>query len=194
MPYLIGTVALAAGIALANLVLALSISGRLRTLAERLADTGGSAALPRTYPIGRPVADFAAVTTEGETITGSGLSGWTLVGAMSPTCKPCHDRLPEYLAAARAMPGGRGQALAIVVSLDEDPAPLVSRLLPVARVIVERPFGPVAEALGIAVFPTFNLIDPGGAVAFGGHAGGLAEIPGTISARTPGATPSQTAA
>jgi hypothetical protein len=105
---------------------------------------------------------------------------------MSPTCKPCHDRLPEFLAAARAMPGGRDQVLALVIALDhEDTESLTAKLLPVARVIIERPRGAVAAAMGIGVYPTYNLIDPAGAVAFSGHAEGLAEIPGAMVGRTP---------
>lgn len=103
---------------------------------------------------GDQVADFAATTVDGEPVV---LEGRTLIGFVSPTCPACAESLPGYLARAEEA-GGRERVLTVVLGAGEHAQPLVDRVAPVSRVILEPERGPVSRAFGVTGFPAFALL------------------------------------
>lgn len=178
MLFLAVTLVLVAAIALANAAFTLKLVRELRDLDDRFTKATGGAG-GRVYPVGRPVEEFSAVTVDGEPVSRDALSGWTLVGFVSPGCPPCHKRLPEFLAAARVV--GRERTLAVVAG-EESSQGLVEQLAPAARVVTAHPGDGVVEAFGVEGFPTFVLVDPAGTVALAGHAEDLVATLSTASA------------
>ncbi|MFC7643691.1 hypothetical protein ACFQX6_25155 [Streptosporangium lutulentum] len=113
----------------------------------------------------RPAA-FAATTVDAEPITEAGLAGGGLVGFFSPTCGSCEEWLPQFAAAAGALPGGPRQALAVVVAETEtEAADMVSRLRDVAMVVVEKDGGPLSTAFKISGYPAMCRLNDDGSVA-----------------------------
>jgi hypothetical protein len=163
-----GVVGVLAAITGLNLLLTLGVVRRLRELTALLSDSGGAAI---ALPVGAQVEPFSAVTVDGDVMDRASIGGPTLVAAVSPTCKPCQDRLPQLIASAAGMPGGRDRVFALVISADEqERAAMVTQLRAVARVAIEAPNGPVARALGVRGYPTFALLDLGGRVLGSGFA------------------------
>lgn len=173
MPYLITLVAVLVVATLLNLALTVGVIRRLRDHTEQLAAMPGPDGFPTGFeppassmvPVGERVADFAATTTEGETISRDGLSGRTLVAFLSPDCPGCLDQLPHLAEYAAGFPGGREQVLAVLGGTDEDVEPMRARLAPVSRIVVE-PWGagPVAAAFDMRLWPAFGLVDHDGTV------------------------------
>lgn len=173
MPYLITLVAVLVVATLLNLALTVGVIRRLRDHTEQLAAMPGPDGFPAGFeppassmvPVGQRVPDFAAMTTEGETISRDGLSGRTLVAFLSPDCPGCLDQLPHLVEYAAGFPGGREQVLAVLGGTDEDVEPMRARLAPVSRIVVE-PWGagPVAAAFDMRLWPAFGLVDHDGTV------------------------------
>ncbi|NUT32095.1 MAG: hypothetical protein HOV79_03370 [Hamadaea sp.] len=110
---------------------------------------------------GDRVGDFAATTVDGEPVV---LQGDTLIGFVSPTCPACAESLPGYLARAE-LAGGRDRVLTVVLGVGEETRPLVERVAPVSRVILEPERGPVSRAFGVTGFPAFALLSDDTVVA-----------------------------
>jgi len=96
------------------------------------------------------------------------LSGQTLVGAFTPGCGACAERLPDFLVRAEHFPGGRAHVLAVVAGEPAEAANYRDQLAGVARVVVEPASGPLATALDISGFPAFGLLDADGVVVASG--------------------------
>jgi len=152
-----------------NLLLAYGLVRRLREhsdLISRLSDavsgrsSAGSIAAPGTR-----VPPFRAVTVDSDVVDSGQLGASTLVGFFSPGCPPCEELLPQFLATARATPGGRQAVLAVVVSDDgENSAYLVEPLRDVASVVVERRGGELGAAFGVSSYPATCEVDATGTV------------------------------
>ena len=146
---------------LANLVLVVGLLRRLRrhdALMQVMID-GVANPEPIMMEAGEEIRTFSAATATGSPVGSADLRGRTLVGFLSPTCPACIDSLPLFLARAQTVPGGREQVLAVVVGHDDEIDELRERLEPVARVVVEQPSGPVADAFGVIGFPAFAVLD-----------------------------------
>jgi hypothetical protein len=105
-------------------------------------------------PVGERIGAFSAVTTEGEPLSRDTLQPGTLVGFFDPGCDACHEQLPDFVARALELAGGRRQALAVVGDGD-DTDDLVRRLRDAVRVTVEPRRGPLQQAFGVRMFPAF---------------------------------------
>lgn len=168
MTYLIMAIVLIGLLAAANLLLTFGVIRRLRehtseisSLRKQGSDIGGEVAAPA----GTAVARFDATDDEGRSVGAEILTGRRLVGFFSPNCKPCTERLPEFVHFASRRPGGREKVLAVVVDSRAESADVVGQLKPVARVVVEAEEGAVQQAFGVKGFPAFVLIDDGHVVA-----------------------------
>jgi hypothetical protein len=163
---LLAAVLLLTGLTLLNLALVFGVIRRLREHESRLSQlVNGQPAVMRVQPGSR----VPTVTTR--SVAGAELTipdgRPALLGFFSPDCDACHERLPDFLAAATGYPGS---VTAVVVSAGGDDAALVAPLSSVAgvTVVVEEPGGPAAAALGVQGFPAFAQLDADGVLRFQG--------------------------
>jgi thiol-disulfide isomerase/thioredoxin len=195
MPYLAAGLVLVTGVCLLDLLLTMGVIRRLRAHTAQLERLmlGHHSDDDRALTVGEPVGDFAVTTVDGAPVDASMLrSGSTLVGVFSPGCGPCAEQLPLFakLAAdhgpervlavivAEAFTegiagGNRGAAAGTIGDLPDEAA----RLRRLGRVVVEKPGGPVAEALSVRNYPTLYLITDG-AVGAVGHR--VADLPAAV--------------
>ncbi|HEX6872795.1 MAG TPA: TlpA disulfide reductase family protein [Micromonosporaceae bacterium] len=117
-------------------------------------------------PAGETVDEFSATAVDGTTVGRGMFASPTLVGFVSPTCGPCHERLPDFIARARASSPDR--VLAVVVTAGEETAGMLDRLSKVATVVLEPPGGQVAQAFGVLGYPAFCLVDGAGMILASG--------------------------
>ncbi|WP_329492824.1 hypothetical protein [Kitasatospora herbaricolor] len=142
-------------LSLLNLVVAIGVVRRLREHSERLANVGGPATGPSdplVAPVGGRVGSFRA-TGSGGPVTDQDLADGTLVAFFSPSCLPCQEKLPGFVAHAADRPGGDGRILAVVVGDAEESRPMLAALAPVVRTVHEELDGPVGTAFGVRAFP-----------------------------------------
>ena len=165
MPFLVAAVVLVAALAVVNLLLSFGVIRRLREHTELLARHGhgahaGAAVMTES---GGAVGRFLAVTVDDEPVSSDQLAGTTLVGFFTPSCKPCAERVPQFVEYASSHAGGRGHVLAVVAADEGEQAaaPLVAQLASVARVVREAEHGPVQDAFAVRGFPALGLIVDG---------------------------------
>ena len=150
-----------------NLLLTLVVLARLSAMRRAAFVTGGEAGAvpgplgrdPAPPPAGTEPANFAAATVDGGTVSAYGLSGVMLAGFFATDCSSCKELIPRFMDYAEAMPGGRGQVLAVIAGDPDVAAKLAVLLDTVARVVVEPHQGPVAQAFGVLDFPVVCLLD-----------------------------------
>lgn len=149
--------AVAIAVTLINLVLLLGVVRRLREHETRLASMTGGGPPVLIAPAGGRVGPFTARSVDGRPVDEHSTNA-ALIGFFSPECGSCHERLPDFRAAAGAH---TGPVLAVVVEDGGDAAPLVDALRTCATVVLEAPTGPVAEAFAVRGFPAFALVTDG---------------------------------
>lgn len=160
MTYLEAIVLTVGLLCLLNLLLTFGVIRRLRQHTEHL-NRLAPADSPPGIGVGDAVGDFETTTTTGEPLSRAALTGQTLVGFFSPGCQPCATQLPHFIDRARELPGGRAQALAVVVAGTEGGQDYVERLAPVARVVTEGVDGALQAAFQVTGFPMLYLVDDG---------------------------------
>jgi hypothetical protein len=112
---------------------------------------------PIMMTAGQRVGSFDATTVAGQPVSREGLRGNTLVGFLSPTCPACAESLPGFI--LRAMEAGQEQTLVVIAGQTVAAQPLLDKLTPVARVVVEPDHGPLARAFKVDGFPAFAMLD-----------------------------------
>ncbi|GAB3437396.1 hypothetical protein GCM10027569_92300 [Flindersiella endophytica] len=118
---------------------------------------------------GKAAGPFEVVATTGEPVSRDRLSGQTLVGAFTPHCSACKEKLPAFVDYAKAFPGGRDQVIAVVLAEEDEADTYREQLEPVARVVVEAPRANVIRAaLELVSFPAFGVLDQSGTVVSSG--------------------------
>ncbi|MFF7635881.1 hypothetical protein ACFZB9_22450 [Kitasatospora sp. NPDC008050] len=152
------TVAVAAvgALSLLNLVFALGIVRRLREHSEQLANVArpvAGAPGQAVAPVGTPVGTFHTGTA-GAALGHEDLADGTLVAFFSPTCKPCRDKLPGFVARFADRPQERDRVLAVVVGEAEACAPMLASLAAAVPAVREDQDGPVSTAFAVRAFPT----------------------------------------
>ena len=147
-----------------NLALILRLSKLVR---ERPAHNHSEAMV-----VGAPMPEVSMTTTQGSTHTEEDLrQGPVLLGFFAPGCRPCHETLPEFVAAADAVTSSDGRALAIVSAYDnEDPEPMLSQLRDHEVVMLSDPGSSLLTAFQVRAFPTVIRFESGKAVATGHEA------------------------
>jgi peroxiredoxin len=149
---------------LVNLGLLFAVVRKVRVLGERVDRMPpiGAAAL---LPVGSKAPEFTAVTTAGQSRSLADLAGSRAVlGFFSPGCEPCRAQLPEFIEFAKALPGGPGQALGVVLGQSEAADALAAELGGATAVVITPRQGPLATAFSVRGTPAFYLISPDGQI------------------------------
>jgi hypothetical protein len=143
-----------------NVALTLGVIRRLREHSTLLARAlQGSDPVPVMMTSGARVGPYLATTTTAEPVSDADLDGTTLVGFLSASCPACLESVPSFADRARALPGGKNQALAVVVGNSREATQLCDELSPVARVVHDRNGDQLVKAFGVVGFPAFALLD-----------------------------------
>jgi len=173
MAYLTAAVIIVGVLCALDLVLTLGVIRRLRDHAERLSTVAeGRDAHPEPdimTPKGATVGGFSAVTVDGDAVALELIDGPTLVGFFTPGCEPCKEQLPQFVARAAEMPGGRARVLAAVIGEGEVADEYAATLSTVARVVLEPTRGALTKAFGVDGFPAVALVDEHGVVLDSGY-------------------------
>ena len=155
MFYLAAAVTFVGALCLFDLVLSLGIIRRLReqnATLERLATgAGGETQGLTTVRVGDVVGEFAATTTAGRAVErdagSAGQRRERLVAFLSPGCGPCEEQLPALIDYAAS---NQREVLAVVAAgVAAKPETYVSRLAPVADVVIEPAEGPIGQAFKV---------------------------------------------
>ncbi|MFJ3925248.1 hypothetical protein [Streptomyces sp. NPDC090022] len=168
MSYLAAGVAAVGVLCLLNLVFALGVIRRLREHSEQLARlarldrTGSGSPDHAVLPAGAMVGSFRTEATGRGPLTEEDLADDTLVAFFSPTCKPCQEKLPGFVAGLADRPRAeRGRVLAVVVGEARACAPMLASLASVVPAVREDEDGPVATAFAVRAFPTCARVGRG---------------------------------
>jgi hypothetical protein len=164
VPYTVAAIGVVGLLCSLNLLLTLGIIRRLREHTEQLADK--SPGVDVMLPVGSTVGEFAARTTDGEYVSRQSLSGETVVAFFSPGCAPCEELLPRFV---DHVVDARNDVLAVIVGPEAEAAEMVTRLRPVAPVVLEGPnSGQVSAAFGVGGFPVICVVAANGRVMAAG--------------------------
>lgn len=142
-----------------DLLLTIGVLRRLREHAELLASTQTETA-PGLAAGARP-ADFAAISTTGQTI--SGPAGLRAVAFFSSSCSVCPGKVAPFLRwvrAARLRPDG----VLAVVATESGGADYIAELSGAASVCLEPQGGSVGNAFQLKGFPSFFLLNADGVI------------------------------
>ena len=165
MAYVVAALVVTNVLTVLNLLLLFGVIRRLREQASR---PPGAAPRPSSLPLGTQIEPFATADTDGRPVRRDELPDGVVVGFFSPGCQPCEELLPEFVAYAADLPGGRDGVLAVVAGAPDDTAEEVARLSQVARVVVEDPAnGVVVRAFRVTGYPTLFQLDGDGRVLAG---------------------------
>lgn len=153
MPFLVAAMVLIGLLAGLNLLFTYGVIRRLREHTRRLD--------------GLPAGGHA----EPDLILGPGarpgaVPGVLLVGFFSPTCPPCREQAPRFVARAAAV--GRERVLAVAVGTPDETRDLVAQFEPVAQVVVETEDGPLHQAFGVHGYPAVCVLDGDGRIVASG--------------------------
>lgn len=161
---------LALAVCLLNLVLTLGVLRRLREHTELISNLSATGEpLAPMLAEGEIAGTFDAVATTGERVSRDLLSGLTLVGAFSPHCPACAERLPAFVDFAATFTGGRDQVIAVLAGEETETTTYRAQLEPVARVVIEPAIGgEICTALEFRAFPAFGILDEAGKVVSNG--------------------------
>ncbi|MCX4774950.1 hypothetical protein [Streptomyces sp. NBC_01285] len=162
MPVLIAAVILVGLLCALDLVLTLGVVKRLREHTALLSSPPAMTELP-VIAVGEEIGEFATSTVAGEPVNSADLAADTLVAFLSPSCTPCREKLADFVAYVHARSIDRDDVLVTVVGDAAEASSFVSRLSPVARVVVEAPDGPVSTAFRAKAYPTMLRVSPVGA-------------------------------
>ncbi len=165
--YLATVVVLCVLLTVFNLILTLGVIRRLKNHTDQFAEIGRL--MPRAEPLighGKRPAPFTARTIDGAQVSDADLRSGGMVGFFSPTCGSCEEWVPRFVAAARALPGGPRNALAVVVAESASAgAEMAAQLREVAMVVIEADRGPLVEAFEAKGYPAMVRLGDDGAVA-----------------------------
>jgi hypothetical protein len=176
--YLAAAVAVAIVCTVLNLVLTFGVIRKLREHDALIAGTASEHGhAEATAPPGATVAAIAATTVDGRPVSSRPADGPLLVGFFSPDCRPCEERIPEFI---RYHDRTGVAAIAVVIGDELTGGPHVSRLSGHVDVVVEPRNGPFGTAFQVTSYPALCLVDPSGLVLGGGNA--FSDLPDLVPA------------
>ncbi|MFE1166436.1 hypothetical protein [Nocardiopsis sp. NPDC058789] len=170
MDNITGAVVLIGVVSVLNLVLTLAVIRRLRETSQdvRSASASGPATLDE-LPAGTPIPSFRATTPEGKEVTSDEHLGQQTVYAFFDTsCTMCKSRLTPLVERARHNGLTPEQVVVVIGDADGRADEYTTLLDDGVTVIVEEPFGPVAQEFPLQGVPTFILADESGRVTRSG--------------------------
>ncbi len=156
---MISLVAAVALLCIIDLLLTLGVVKRLRELGERQPTPADNWTPVRGLVPGSTPAGFTAVTTEGVPVSLDSLMDGALVVFLSPHCKPCVAKVPEFIELAAALPDGKQRVLTVLTGEEPELSTLAARLEPVAHVVTEPFDGPLTKAFGVQSLPVVYVLD-----------------------------------
>jgi thiol-disulfide isomerase/thioredoxin len=159
VPFIAGGVVVAVVLTVLNLVLTIGVIRRLREHNELLSARPAMGPADVMLGVGETPDDFTVLATDGERVSRETLTGEQLVGFFSPGCGPCEELVPRFAERAAAL--GRSHVLAVVAAGPEEADTFLSRLEPVARVVLDRDTDPdsVSRAFKVRGFPAICQLD-----------------------------------
>lgn len=144
---------------LLNLALTLAVIRRLR---QQMADQERWGMQSLSPPVGTPIPDFTAETTDGTTITADTLrTGRALIAFLSIGCTACHEQMPQLREHVTALRAAGDHVLVAVNAGQASDSDLISAFTGVAPVVAEGEGRPVAAAFGIDGYPTYVMVEDG---------------------------------
>jgi thiol-disulfide isomerase/thioredoxin len=160
-------VVLVGAVAVLNLVLTLAVIRRLREHTELISQGRMAGPADLMLGVGESPDRVRAVATDGTVVSREALR---LVGFFSPSCEPCRDMAPRFAEQAGRLPGGRSQALVVLVGAPDDVAEFLVMFEPVARVVIEDSVaeGALAAAFKVRGVPAMCTLTADGVVAASG--------------------------
>ncbi|MFD8529692.1 hypothetical protein ACFV0L_19975 [Streptosporangium canum] len=162
MSFLVVSVILLTLAVLANLILTYGVIRRLREHSEMIASSGRRDV---SVSVGAQIGAFATTTTRGEPITNDSLGEQTLVAFFSPSCKPCHEKLPSFL---KYSSQSSNDTLAVVLTSEKDEAEeMIAQLETTSRVCVDTFDSTISSAFSIVGTPAFVTVSYGSVTANG---------------------------
>lgn len=165
MQLLIAAAVLVGALALLNLMLTFGVIRRLREHTTQLSRLSGATPPFRDEQVGQPVPQFQATAADGTAVSRDSLLGRTrMVGFFSAGCEPCHEQAPEFAKWLSGQGGDTSEAVAVVTGAGPQADELATLLRDQATVVTEPDASRVADAFGVAGFPTFLRVDAEGVV------------------------------
>jgi hypothetical protein len=159
---------------LLDLLLTFGVIRRLRAHSGHLEQLLKNSPSDQPFPpVGAPIDEFTATTTDGEPVGPAQLTDATVVAFFSPGCTPCREKLPGFVAGMPARGLGREQILAVVSGSGgqsaraDEAIEMADALAPVARAVVDGDRA-VAKAFHMNAFPGFCVVDGTGTVLASG--------------------------
>ncbi|HEY2505889.1 MAG TPA: hypothetical protein VGI58_05195 [Streptosporangiaceae bacterium] len=177
MGVLVAAVIVVGVLCLLDLLLTFGVIRRLREHTALLASRHGETVVLGLGP-GEAPAEFAAVSTSGELLTGP--AGFRLAAFFSSTCPICPRRVPAFLEYVQANRLSRDEVLAVVLAAEDETVPYAEGLADVAHVCLQPADGELATAFHVLGYPAFCLLDADGAVQLTGY--DPAELPAPVAA------------
>ncbi|MFE3445688.1 TlpA family protein disulfide reductase [Nocardia sp. NPDC059180] len=167
MEFVVAAVVILAVLALLNLLISCAVVRRLRDHEERLGAPGKSRSEGRDPLIGRRLPAFDALSTRGERVSGSAITGPDrLVAFFSAGCAPCRDQAAEF---ARHPDADRVAIVLMEPAAQTDQEAILAALGDSPIVVAEPTGSAVAEALGVHRFPQLVLLDEAGVIVASRH-------------------------
>ncbi|AWS43113.1 hypothetical protein [Streptosporangium sp. 'caverna'] len=154
MTFLIVAVVLVGALCMFNLLLTFAVLRRLRehtTELERLAGQEQFAPYDPSVLVGRALPGAGADDADRP----------RLVAFFDVDCSTCHERAPQFVAAAR---DHAGAALAVITGDGRKVDDLAGLVGGVSKVVTAEGADSMVRALGIEAFPTFLRVGPDGTV------------------------------
>ncbi|GAA1960128.1 hypothetical protein [Catenulispora subtropica] len=186
MPFVISALVLIGALAVLNLILTMAVIRRLHESShspESEQALPGPASLQPRPPllVGDAIPEFSASATDGSAVSRTDLAGERVLYAFfSVACKPCWQRMSEYIAFVRESGLGPEQVVSVVIGDGGAVAASLVAMAEVSRVVVEPPAGPVSSAFAFRFSPTYVLAGPDGTVEASGLA--LTDVSRTVAA------------
>jgi hypothetical protein len=166
MPVLIAAVVAVGALCLVDLLLTFGVIRRLREHTAVLSARGNETIVMR-LSAGETPGPFAAVTTDGEQLTGP--AGFRVAAFFSSSCPICPKRVPTFVDYLQANHVARDAVLAVVLAGADESVAYLDRLAEVAKVCVQPTDGELAAAFQVIGYPAFCLLDADGAVQVIGY-------------------------
>ncbi|QIS07980.1 hypothetical protein [Nocardia arthritidis] len=154
MTFLLCGVVLVGLLCALDLLLTVGVIKRLREHTDLLSNRDRAPMIG----VGEEIGEFEASTVDGERLSTELLGDETLVAFFSPSCGPCKEKLPKFVAYARAAEIPR--PVAVVVGAAHEAEEFVAALRPVARVVVESADGAMGTAFRAQAYPTVLKVGP----------------------------------